>query len=75
MSQYNIAEAKAKLSELVQKALSGEEVVVARDHRPLVRIVPVGPGQAPRVPGSARDQVWVAPDFDAELPDLEEYSR
>lgn len=38
-TQMNIAEAKAKLSSLVQKALNGEEVIIARDGVPAVRIV------------------------------------
>jgi prevent-host-death family protein len=63
----NIAEAKARLSELVEKAASGEEIVIARDHQPVAKLVPVRP-RVPRVPGSARGQVWIAPDFD-EIPD------
>ena len=39
--QVNIAEAKAKLSSLLDRALSGEEVVIARAGKPLVRLVPV----------------------------------
>jgi len=64
MPQFNIAEAKSKFSELVQKAMSGEDVVVAKDNKPLLRLVPLAqPGRA-RKPGSARGQVWMAPDFD-----------
>ena len=37
----NIAEAKAKLSELVAAAENGEEVILARSGRAVVRIVPV----------------------------------
>lgn len=39
--QMNIAEAKAKLSELVARALDGEEVVIARDGIPVVILAPV----------------------------------
>jgi prevent-host-death family protein len=39
--QVNIAEAKAKLSSLLDRALTGEEVVIARAGKPLVRLVPV----------------------------------
>ena len=41
MSQFDIAEAKAHFSELAQKALMGGEVVVARDNKPLLRLVPL----------------------------------
>jgi len=39
--QVNIAEAKAKLSSLLDQALAGEEVVIARAGKPLARLVPV----------------------------------
>ena len=38
--QMNIAEAKAKLSELVARAEAGEEVLIARDGRPVVVLKP-----------------------------------
>jgi prevent-host-death family protein len=47
--QMNIAEAKAKLSELVARAEAGEEVVIARDGVPAVALKPVeAPAQRPR---------------------------
>jgi prevent-host-death family protein len=70
----NIAEAKARLSELVEKAASGEEIVIARDHKPVAKLVPVR-AHAPRVPGSARGQVWIAPDFDQIPDDFHDYTR
>jgi len=47
-TEMNIAEAKAKLSSLVQKALDGEEVVIAKDGKPVVRLVPVAEKLPPR---------------------------
>lgn len=41
MSQYDIDEAKARLSGLTRRALAGEEVVIGRDNTPLVRLIPV----------------------------------
>jgi prevent-host-death family protein len=37
----NIGEAKTRLSELVAKVEAGEEVVIARDHRPVARLAPL----------------------------------
>ena len=75
MNQYNIAEAKARLSELLQKAMLGEEVVIARDNLPLVRLVPVEPIRAKRLPGSAKGKIIaIAPDFDDPLTDFQDYS-
>jgi prevent-host-death family protein len=39
--QVNIAEAKAKLSELLDRALGGEEIVIARAGKPLARLAPL----------------------------------
>jgi len=55
--QMNIAEAKAKLSELLDRALAGEEIVVARAGKPLVRLVPVN-GTKARKKGAWRG--WAA---------------
>jgi prevent-host-death family protein len=74
MKQYNIAEAKAHFSELVKLALLGEEVVIARDNKPLLRLLPIHGVKKARQPGSAKGQIlFIAPDFD-ELPaDFKEY--
>jgi len=71
----NIAEAKARLSELVDRATLGEEVVIARDHHPVAKLVPLRPPRKPRKPGSAKGQVWIAPDFDKTPPDFAKYIK
>ncbi len=40
MKMVNIAEAKAKLSHLVQESLEGEEIILCKSNKPLVRWVP-----------------------------------
>ncbi len=67
----NITEAKAQLSRLVEAALAGEEVVIARAGRPLVRLVVVAPDERPRdlSVGYWQGRVRIADDFDAPLPD------
>jgi prevent-host-death family protein len=47
----NVARAKATLSELIERAEAGEEVIIARAGRPAVRLVPVGRGPARRTFG------------------------
>lgn len=75
-SQVNIAEAKAHLSELVDRALSGEEVIIARDGTPLLRLAPLhAPKGKRRRPGTARGRIKMAPDFDATPEDFAEYVR
>jgi len=73
MAQFNVAEAKARFSELVQKAVSGEEIVIAKDNRPLLKLVPLAVPGRERKPGSAKGRVWMAPDFDRTPDDFAEY--
>jgi prevent-host-death family protein len=62
-------EAKTKLSQLVERAEAGEEIVVARNGKPVVRLVPVArPNSFRSIRGIWRGQVHIADDFD-ELPD------
>jgi prevent-host-death family protein len=70
----NIAEAKARFSELVRRASGGEEIVIARDHRPVARLTAVTP-TADRRPGTGRGLFKMAPDFDAPLEDFAEYMK
>lgn len=73
LSYVNLAEAKARLSELVDKAAVGEEVVIAKDHKPVAKLTSLDrPGHV-RKPGSARGQIWIAPDFDETPPEFADY--
>lgn len=73
-AQFNIAQAKAQFSELVKRALAGEDVVIARDNKPLLRLTPLEPVSARRQPGSARELIQhIAPDFDATPDDFADY--
>ena len=73
MPTVNIYEAKTHLSRLVDEAMRGEEVVIARANRPLVKLVPLADTLPPRRLGTAAGTVEIAEDFDAPLPDFEEY--
>jgi prevent-host-death family protein len=75
MSQFNIAEAKTHFSELVQKAMLGEEVIIAKDNKPLLRLAPLTPPAQPRQPGSAKGRILhMAEDFDAMPEDFKDYA-
>jgi prevent-host-death family protein len=58
----NMREAKTLLSRLVVRALAGEEIVIARNGQPLVKLVPVPKELKPRVPGRSKGKIWIAPD-------------
>ena len=70
MAQYNIASAKARFSELVQKAMLGEEVIVSKENKAVVKIVPIKPPK--RKPGTGKG-IWMATDFDEPLEDFKDY--
>ncbi len=50
MATIDMHEAKTQLSDLVARAEAGEEIVIARDNRPAVRLVPVRLETKPAVP-------------------------
>ena len=72
MTTMNIAEAKSKLSELVARAEAGEEVVIARNGKPAVRITSLKPkSKAPRRLGAWEHLNLEIPDSVFFDPDLE----
>ena len=69
MPTVNLYEAKTQLSQLVDRAANGEEIIIAKAGRPLARLVPLGARLEPRKLGLLRGQVRVGEDFDDPLPD------
>ncbi|MCH9676609.1 MAG: type II toxin-antitoxin system prevent-host-death family antitoxin [Actinomycetia bacterium] len=72
MTIVNIYEAKAQLSALVSQAERGEEVVIARAGRPLVRLVPIAAPLATRSPGALKGRIafFDETEIDAEIQQL-----
>ena len=70
--QFGLEKASKQLKDLINAALRGEDVVIVKDERAMVRLVPMTP--KPRRPaGSARGMIHMADDFDAPLEDFAEY--
>ena len=69
MTKVNVHEAKTNLSKLIEKAKNGEEVVIAKNGVPEVRLVPV---DSPKTDwwGMDEGKGWVADDFDELSEDL-----
>jgi prevent-host-death family protein len=63
----NVYEAKTRLSQLIDRAAAGEEIVIARAGRPVARLVALADAPRRREPGAWRGKVTMAADFD-ELP-------
>lgn len=69
METINLYDAKTNLSQLVERAARGEEIVIAKAGRPLARLVPLSQRTEPRPLGLFRGQATIEADFDAPLPD------
>lgn len=64
----NVHEAKTHLSKLLERVEAGEEVVIARAGRPVARLIPFARA-GKRTLGRDAGRGFIAPDFDAPLPD------
>jgi prevent-host-death family protein len=69
METVNIYDAKTRLSQLVDRAAGGEDVVVSRNGKPLVRITRLIEPKRRIKFGLLKGKLRIAPDFDAPLPD------
>jgi len=74
MYQVNIHEAKTNLSKLIKKVVNGEEVIIAKGNKPIVKMVYIEENRPKRKLGTAKGRIKIAEDFDAPLDDFEEYS-
>jgi prevent-host-death family protein len=68
METINIHNAKARLAQLVDKAAAGEDVVVIRNGKPLVRITRLQEPKRTIRFGVLKGKVRIAADFHAPLP-------
>jgi prevent-host-death family protein len=68
MGQVNLYEAKTNLSELVERAAAGEEIIIAKAGKPRARLVAIERVSTERRPGRARGRIRIGSDFDAPLP-------
>jgi prevent-host-death family protein len=72
MTIFNIHEAKTHFSKLLERVMSGEEVVIAKAGKPVARLLPFTVEDiSPRVPGIDKGKVTIMPDFDAPLPEFD----
>ena len=75
MQQINLNEASKHLPDLIEAALRGEEIAIAKDDKPVVKLVPVSPVKKrwPAKAGSAKGLVTISDDFDEPLEDFKDY--
>jgi prevent-host-death family protein len=71
-TQVNVHEAKTHLSRLIERALSGERIIIARAGKPCVELTPVQGPPKRRMPGIDEGKIFVHDDWDDPIPELEE---
>jgi prevent-host-death family protein len=69
--EVSLHDAKAHLSQLVEKALLGEEIIIAKAGKPAVKLVRVQEPPHRRILGSAEGQIWFSEGWDAPMTDAE----
>ncbi len=65
MASLNVYDAKTNLSKLLERAVAGEEIIIAKAGKPMVRLVPVMEKRGKPVWGLSRGQASPADAFDA----------
>lgn len=66
----NLYEAKTQLSSLVDLAAAGSEITIAKNGKPMAKLVPIR--QKPlRKPGRLKGKIWMSDDFDAPMTEEE----
>ena len=71
-SVLTLSDAKARLSEIVKKAIDGEEFIITRMGQPAVRISRYVPRCSPPKLGDLAGEIHIADDFDSWPPDVAE---
>ena len=72
VQRVGLEEAMTHLTDLINAAMRGEDVVMVKDDRSMVRLVPM-PLKPLRRAGSAKGMIKMADDFDEPLDDSDKY--
>ena len=70
MGVTTVSEAKAQLSKLIERALAGEEIIIARSGKPVAVLSAYPRRDRPRKAGALRGKIHIADDFDELPPDI-----
>jgi prevent-host-death family protein len=73
MYQVNIHEAKTNLSKLINRVINGEEVIIAKGNKPLVKLIQLDFPKPERKLGTANGLIIISDDFDSPIDDFSEY--
>ena len=70
-ADYPLGVTEEQLSSLVDKAAAGEEIIIAKNGKPMAKLVPMRE-RTERKPGRLKGKIWMSKDFDAPMPDIED---
>jgi len=71
MAVFNIHAARTHFSKILERVLSGEEIIIAKAGKPIARIVPFTRyDTSPRQPGKDKGKLIIQPNFDRPLREL-----
>jgi antitoxin (DNA-binding transcriptional repressor) of toxin-antitoxin stability system len=73
MHQVSLEDAKIQLPDLIDAAVGGEEIIIAKDAQHLVKLVPVATAKPHPQFGSAKGLITLSDDFDEPLEDFKDY--
>lgn len=65
----NLYDAKTHLSDLVEKASEGAEIIIAKSGKPKAKLIAVNQAPPTRTPGLWRGKVVISKKFDDPLPE------
>jgi len=68
MQTTTVRKAKAQLSSLIEKVCRGEEIVIVRGSKPVVRLVAIKYPRGNRVPGAFKGKIGIGSQFFEPLP-------
>lgn len=73
MQNIDINQAKKRLPELVEKTISGDEIIITKSGQPIAKLVGIPKRDEQRQFGTAKGLIKISDDFDKPLEDFQEY--
>lgn len=70
MQVMNIHQAKTNLSKLIEMTLAGEDIIIAKAGKPIIKLVVYKEKLKPRKPGLLKGKIWISDDFNDEDPEI-----
>ncbi|MEK7573687.1 MAG: type II toxin-antitoxin system Phd/YefM family antitoxin [Patescibacteria group bacterium] len=70
MQIINIHQAKTNLSKLIEQAVAGNDVIIAKAGKPVAKLVGYKKPLKPRKLGLLKGKIWISDDFDDEDPEI-----